>query len=118
MELDSELIRINKKILMDGLFANQFETDDLEQKMTDLLTLENKKKEYLKKKKPITNHYQAQWNELDSEYKLNDYGINKIENYKSYRDIYDRKFELIKNDLSIVNKEYDGETFYYLIRKI
>lgn len=115
--MNAELVDINKKILMEGLFANQFETDDLEQKMADLLALENKKKEYLKTK-PVANDYQAQWMELDSEYKLNDYGPNKIENFKSYRDIYDRKFELIKNNLSIVHKDYDGETFYYLIRKI
>jgi hypothetical protein len=118
-DLENEILNINKEILTNGLFSHNFETDNLEQNMSDINVLENKKKELLKKrKKPVMLNYKDQWTELDSEYKLNDFGINKIENYKSYRDIYDRKFELIKDDLSIVRKEYDGEKYDYLIRKI
>jgi len=45
-------------------------------------------------------------------------GENNLEKYTTYKVIYDKKYDLLKDHLSILEKTYDGEHFYYLISKI
>ena len=106
---------------MEGIFASKFlEDQELETKTIELESMEKKKKAILQKEKiKDTNTYKETWTQLDSEQKLNmNEGENNLEKYTTYKVIYDKKYDLLKDHLSILEKTYDGEHFYYLISKI
>jgi len=118
--MNQELIQLNKQILMEGIFASKFlEDQELETKTIELESIGKKKKQYFKRKIKDTNTYKETWTQLDSEQKLNmNEGENNLEKYTTYKVIYDKKYDLLKDHLSILEKTYDGEHFYYLISKI
>lgn len=128
----SELIKINNEILLKGLFALKF-SDGNEQVMREIEELEKKKRDIEHKlggmndayKKKIED-YKQRLIETEHKYKLNleqnpqPTIIEKIEDYKVYKSIYDEHYDYIVStkELSILENKYDGIEYYYLITKI
>lgn len=128
----SELININNEILLKGLFALKF-SDGNEQVMREIEELEKKKRDIEHRlggmndayKKKI-EEYKQRLIETEHKYKLNleqnpqPTIIEKIEDYKVYKSIYDEHYDYIVStkELSITENKYDGIDYYYLITKI
>ena len=128
----SELININNEILLKGLFALKF-SDGTEHVTREIEQLEKKKRDIEHRlggmndayKKKI-EEYKQHLIETEHKYKLNleqnpqPTIIEKIEDYKVYKSIYDEHYDYIVStkELSITENKYDGIDYYYLITKI
>jgi hypothetical protein len=128
----SELININNEILLKGLFALKF-SDGTEHVTREIEELEKKKRDIEHRlggmnvayKKKI-EEYKQRLIETEHKYKLNleqnpqPTIIEKIEDYKVYKSIYDEHYDYIVStkELSITENKYDGIDYYYLITKI
>jgi exonuclease VII large subunit len=128
----SELIDINREILLKGLFSLKFSEVD-EQVTSEIDELETKKKEIQNRlagmsdeyKQKITE-YKERLIETENKYKLNlernptQSITEKIEDYKIYKGIYDEHYDYIVStkELSILENHYDTVDYYYLITKI
>ena len=128
----SELIDINREILLKGLFSLKF--SEVDEKVTrEMEELEKNKRDIQNRlagmsdeyKQKITQ-YKERLIETENKYKLNlernpTQSISeKIEDYKIYKGIYDEHYEYIVSvkELSILENKYDGLEYHYLITKI
>jgi len=118
--MNEELVQWNKKILIEGIFASKFlDANDLESKTKELEAMEQKKKKIIQSYKTKEDPYKEKWIQLDSEQKLNRHdGDTTLEQYTTYKHIYDKKYDLMKEYLSVIEARYDSELYFYLIRKI
>ena len=128
----SELIDINREILLKGLFSLKFSEVD-EQVTREIEELEKKKKEIQNRLAGMSDEYKQKIStykdrliETENKYKLNlernptQSISDKIEDYKIYKAIYDEHYEYIVStkELSILENHYDTVDYYYLITKI
>lgn len=130
--MSEELILINREILLKGLFSLKFsevdeqftrEIDELEQKKNNIKNrIAGMSDEYKKK----ISEYKEHLIETENKYKLNlERNLNqsiseKIEDYKTYKSIYDEHYKYIVStkELYISDNKYDGIDYHYLITKI
>ena len=128
----SELMDINREILLKGLFSLKFSEVD-EQVTREIEELEKKKKEIQNRLAGMSDEYKQKIStykdrliETENKYKLNlernptQSISDKIEDYKIYKAIYDEHYEYIVStkELSILENHYDTVDYYYLITKI
>jgi exonuclease VII large subunit len=128
----SELIDINREILLKGLFSLKF--SEVDEKVTrEMEELEKKKRDIQNRLAGMSDEYKQKISqykerliETENKYKLNlernpTQSISeKIEDYKIYKGIYDEHYEYIVSvkELSILENKYDGLEYHYLITKI
>lgn len=128
----SELIDINREILLKGLFSLKFSEVD-EQVTLEIEELEKKKKEIQNRLAGMSDEYKQKISdykdrliETENKYKLNlernpTQSISeKIADYINYKAIYDEHYDYIVStkELSILENHYDGVDYYHLITKI
>jgi len=128
----SELIDINREILLKGLFSLKF--SEVDEKVTrEMEELEKNKRDIQNRLAGMSDEYKQKISqykerliETENKYKLNlernpTQSISeKIEDYKIYKGIYDEHYEYIVSvkELSILENKYDGLEYHYLITKI
>jgi len=129
--MNEELIVINRDILLKGMFSLYFDTEELDE--SELNELAQRKKQIqiglIKTDKDYHDKEEGHKNklrELDSKYGLNvqpneeESLHTKIEQYRTYKVLYDEKFDYIikYHGLNTTKKTYDAIDYFYLISKI